>query len=55
MRRKLQGIDEDTHHHDIAQLPGAPHQFQVSGVEIAHGGRQSDALAGIAMTRQQLL
>jgi hypothetical protein len=43
-RAKLQGVDEDTHHQEIAVGPGQTDEREVAFMEIAHRWNKTDAL-----------
>jgi len=44
VRQKLQAVDEDAGHRHVAQWPGAVHQSQMAGVQVAHGGHEGGAV-----------
>ena len=53
VRAELGGIDEDGHHGDVAGLATCTHQREVSFVEIAHRGHQTDGAVGGAKSVAQ--
>ena len=47
---ELHRVDEDAYHDVIGALQGLFYQGNVTGVQIAHGGHQTNALAFLAGT-----
>ena len=41
---ELGRVDEDAHHQGVVVLAGFPHQAEVTFVEVAHGGHETDAV-----------
>jgi hypothetical protein len=40
----LSRVNENTHHHFSGLLPGGTNQFDMSGMQVAHGRDEADAL-----------
>ena len=51
---ELHGVDVNTRHHGLGMFPRLLHQMHMTGVEIAHGGNEGDALARLAQARDLL-